>query len=423
MPNKLLAVLGSAKTLAAPTKLQEQELEKTLKEVIKKLQSSIKRAKLQAKLILGGSVGRGTYLKENNDIDLFLAFNYQRYKNQSLSNLTEILLKKSYPKYIRLHGSRDYFDFKFQSFQFEIIPVLFVKNPINAKNTTDLSPLHVQWIKKQLNKNKKLLDEIRITKLFLKSNRLYGAESYINGFSGHVIEILICYYNSFTRLLKNLVKYKEQTILDPQKHYSSKQQILKQLNKSKTGPLILIDPIDKNRNAAAALSSATLKQAQRIAKKFLSSPNIRYFISKKITNKDIILNKKKRNLIILKSSLSLKEQDRVGTKILKDLQHLCFKLKKEGYLFSSSWAFPEKLVWFYFPKKLYKTKIIPGPPTNLQKFVEEFTSKYKKLKAKIKIKNNRYIAIAKRKYQDPIDFLRELLKQKQFKHLKTIYKN
>ncbi len=421
MQTKLLKVLEQAKALAAPTKPQEEKLQKVVKLVLQKLQKSIKKTKLEAKLILGGSVGRGTYLKENNDIDLFLSFNYKKYQNQNLSNLTEAVLRKSFPKYIRLHGSRDYFDFKFQSFQFEIIPVLSVKKPKLAKNTTDLSPLHVQWVKKQTNKNKKLLGEIRITKLFLKSNRLYGAESYLNGFSGHVVEILICYYKSFMSLLKNLSKYKEQTILDPQKHYNSKQQLLKQLNKSKSGPLIIIDPIDKNRNAAAALSSATLKQAQIIAKKFLKNPNISYFIPKKITKKIIISKKLNRKLLLLKSSLSLKEQDRAGTKLLKDLQHLCFMLKKEGYLFTSSWAFPEKLIWFYFPKKLYKTKTIFGPPTNLQKFVKEFTSKYKKLKAKIGVKKGKYFAVIKRKYQDPIRFLEDALKQKEFKHFKIIY--
>jgi len=77
--------------------------------------------------------------------------------------------------------------------------------PIKAldlkKNITDISPLHALWIRK--NSNEKVRDEIRKFKYFLKINDLYGAESYIRGFSGYIAEILVIYYKSFNNLIKN----------------------------------------------------------------------------------------------------------------------------------------------------------------------------------------------------------------------------
>src|SRR3989344_9184591 len=143
-----------------------------------------------AKLELGGSYAKDTFLSGNHDIDVFVKFPYLKYKNKDISSvLNEILLIK----HKKVHGSRDYFQIEKKGYSFEFIPVLDIRNPGQAKNITDFSPLHTKWVRKNLRNP----DDARLIKKFCRAQEIYGAESYIKGFSGYVLEILAVYYKDF----------------------------------------------------------------------------------------------------------------------------------------------------------------------------------------------------------------------------------
>ena len=143
---------------------------------LNKVNAELKSNKLNAEAVLGGSLAKDTYLQDT-DVDIFVKFNLA-YKNKDISQLLEKALKKFKP--IKVHGSRDYFHIK----EYELVPVLDCKDSSEIMNVTDVSPLHVNWIKKHI-KNK--ADEIRLVKQFCKANGVYGAESNINGFSGYIL--------------------------------------------------------------------------------------------------------------------------------------------------------------------------------------------------------------------------------------------
>src|SRR3989338_1308861 len=125
------------------------------KEILNKASTIIKGIK-DAKAVLGGSGAKGTWLK-TFDADIFVKFKYSKYKDNDsqLSEILEKFLKKHF-KIIRLHGSRDYFQIKQGNFTFEIVPILEIKKAEEAKNITDVSPLHANFVLK----HKKLIDEI-----------------------------------------------------------------------------------------------------------------------------------------------------------------------------------------------------------------------------------------------------------------------
>lgn len=231
-----------------PSEKEKQRIEVILKSFI----SKFKKIK-DVKFVIGGSYAKNTWLPENVDIDIFVKFNYKKYQNKDISKELKKILSKQDKNIKTIHGSRDYFQIKHKDITLEIVPVLNISKHSQAKNVMDVSPLHIEYVKK--NTNKKLQNQIRILKQFCKANELYGAESYIKGFSGYVLEILIIYYKSFNNLLKAAKRWRSKTIIDPSKFYKSKEELLSLLNKSKTeSPLILIDPVQPNRNAAAALS-------------------------------------------------------------------------------------------------------------------------------------------------------------------------
>ena len=63
---------------------------------------------------------------------------------------------------------------------------------------------------------------------------------------------------------------------------------MKQLNKSKTqSPLIIVDPVQPDRNAAAAVSREKFEIFKKKAREFISKPEVEFFQVKKIDIKEL----------------------------------------------------------------------------------------------------------------------------------------
>ncbi len=346
---------------------------------VKEINQEIKKNNLKAECVKGGSVAKDTFLKGDFDVDLFVKFDY-KYKDENLSDLLEKILTKFNPELV--HGSRDYFQIKHDNLNYELVPVLDVKDPEKALNVTDMSPMHVDWVKKNLKKSQ--ADEIRLSKKFCKSIGVYGAESYISGFSGHVLDILIIYYGSFLDLLEQSQKWTNKTVIDTENHYDTKQDVLFNINQSKIqGPLIVIDPILKTRNAASALSYEKFSLFKKKARSFLKSPDKSYFEEKKIGKTYLKAKYKNQNLFILSIETGEGKTDVVGSKILKAFKHMKSELKKRNFsIKDSGWHWNKKnhvLFWFVLDEtKLSEKMVIEGPPLEMKAACGNFKKKYKK---------------------------------------------
>jgi len=206
---------------------------------------------LGLEIMIGGSVGKGTWLKGTSDVDIYVLYK----DDKNISDKLESKLKQTNLSYIRVQGSRDYFKVFFEDLEFELIPILKIDSPEKARNVTDLSPFHVKYVKSKIKENKFLADEIRLTKAFFKSIGVYGAESYINGFSGYVCEVITIYYKSFMNLVKDAVKWRPKVVIDVENFYPDKSKIFEEINKDKLkSPIIVIDPVYKERNIASAVN-------------------------------------------------------------------------------------------------------------------------------------------------------------------------
>ena len=180
-----------------PSKQEAERLKKASTTFLSIFQGSLG-VDIPAQAFVGGSVAKGTWLSGSCDVDVFVAFEYASYKEKSaqLSDLLEPYLRKAFVgrEIVRLHGSRDYFQIEHEGYNFEVVPILKIARAQDALNITDVSLLHVAWV---LEKGQAITGEIRLAKQFCKAQELYGAESYISGFSGYVLEILVIFYGSF----------------------------------------------------------------------------------------------------------------------------------------------------------------------------------------------------------------------------------
>ena len=375
-----------------PSKIEEFVLNKKSTTFIKKLNKNLN----GAEAIIGGSVAKGTWLKGEHDVDVFVLF----YKDGRLSDILEYALKKSFKNVERIRGSRDYFQIRVYGLNFEIVPVLKIKNAKDAKNITDVSPMHIAWVKKNIGK---LNNDVRLLKRFCKAQCVYGAESYIKGFSGYVTEILIIYYKGFENLVKNAVNWKYGMVLDVEAHKSK-------IEKSKLSPLVIIDPVDNKRNACAALSEEKFKRFISACKGYLTNPGKNFFEVKEINIKDL-----KDKDIILRVFPLEGRKDVIGAKILKCLEIIKNKLKEEGYVVvESDWYWnKEALFWF----KVKSIELPPykkhyGPPVHMKDNVNDFKLKWKGYN--ILEEGKIYVNIPRENIKLS-DFMKKLIKNEDFK--------
>jgi tRNA nucleotidyltransferase (CCA-adding enzyme) len=360
--------------------LNKEELDeiktKTIK-LLSVLKENIKKLKIKADVFVGGSFAKGTLIKEKGyDVDIFVRF----YDEKNIDKLEKIIKKLKYEK---IHGSRDYFRINNGEIRFEIIPVLKISNPKQAKNVTDLSYFHVNYVKKKI--NYRIAREIAITKAFFKASGVYGAESYIRGISGYGVECLLIYYKTFEKLARTLTSSREdeKIIIDIEKIYKNKQDLIIDMNESKSsGPIILVDPTYKERNVLAALSKETFLKLKEDLIKFLKKPSKDYFISKEIDINKLKEEAKRKNCEFLTINLTTDRQegDIAGTKLKKFSEFLINETEKYFKITRKDFVYDEgQEGQLYLIVKPNKEFIKVGPPTSMKSECSAFKSQNDKV--------------------------------------------
>jgi len=383
MSKKQELVLQKVLEEVLPTKQETEFMQGKLSNFVSKITGRIKKLDIKAELFIGGSFAKNTVVKKDvYDVDMFLRFD-SKHEEKDLTKLTKRILFWT-RKVSRVHGSRDYFRVKVTpNFFFEIIPVRKIKNPKEAENITDLSYSHVNYINKKV-KSKKLLNDMALAKAFCHATKTYGAESYVNGFSGYALELLIYHYGGFQKMLKELSKeHKQKRIIDIEKLYKKKQDIMMDLNGAKlSSPIILIDPTFKQRNATAALSDETFEKFQKAARSFLKNPSQGMFKIKP-TNLEKIKEeaiKDKNEFILIKTKTKKQAGDIAGTKLLKFHKHLNYELEKFFEIKETGFNYSlEENGNSYFVLKKRKEIIFNGPETYDDKNIELFKKEHEKV--------------------------------------------
>ncbi len=370
-------------------KLSEHEkssLNKLTNLVIATLEHKIKKKKIDASVFLGGSLAKDTIMKKPSyDIDIFIRFN-KKYSEEQIKKYMKSVFRffripKIRTKTSKIHGSRDYYKLILRPFKritFEIIPTIKIQKPEQARNITDLSYFHVQYFNKK--KTKKVLDEILLAKAFCYAQKCYGAESYVKGFSGYALELLILHYKTFRKFLTQLSKVKDKEIIDIAKHYKPKTKITQELSPAKLhSPIILIDPTYKERNAASALSPQTFHHFQKSAKEFLKKPSCEFFEYKKVNTSYLkqIAREYQGIFAVFEIKTNKQPGDIAGTKLLKFSKLLSNEIEKVYEIIKHEFEYDNhKRAKIYYILKRKKERIRVGPSIHMPKAVHNFKQKH-----------------------------------------------
>ncbi len=248
---------------------EEHEKEKKIIEKIKK-----KLEKKGVKPILVGSLAKKTDLKADKDIDIFIMFHKdvsrEELKDKGLK-IGKELFNELKAKYEIDYAEHPYVKGFYKGYNVDIVPCYEVKK---LKSAVDRTPYHTRYVKRKIRENKNFGNEIRLLKQFMKGIGVYGAEAKVQGFSGYLTELLVINYGSFENTLKAATEWKFNQILDLENLWADKEPLK---HFFPDASLIVIDPTDENRNAAAAVSRQRLAEFIVSADEFLKSPNREFF--------------------------------------------------------------------------------------------------------------------------------------------------
>ena len=381
-----------------PSNIVQKSKKEIADRVYKLVEKEIQKYSEVIELEFGGSYAKDTWLSKNADIDIFIKFkkNVSEEKLENISKEIGFESLKKYSPYVR-YSQHPYVEAKIKDTKINIVPCYDVKIG-EWKSAADRSPFHTKFMKKSL--TLKMKNEVRILKTFLKSNKIYGAEIAKQGFSGYISEVLILEFGSFENLIKSISKIKEN-------------QIIGKTSKSFDTSIIVIDPIDSNRNLAAAISNENIGKFILICRALKQKPSLEFFKTKKLK----ISNKFWNNLLVVKFEFKTRSPDIIWGQIKRATSTLSTQLELGGFtvLRSKSHTDQQKeayLIFFLESPKIAEIYQKKGPEFFREDSTHSFISKNLKDAELVWVGNNRkVISLEKRKHTDAANFMKEFLKK------------
>lgn len=313
---------------SSPSKLNEKKLEKISREIENEIMNFKDHRILE--VIVGGSFAKGTWLENDTDIDFFVMIEstVERKEFEEIGKSVGFHALRKYKPYLR-YSEHPYVegivDGIGDGIRINIVPCYKVEKN-KWKSAADRSPFHTIFMQSSLNDY--LKGQVRVLKKFLKSIGIYGSQISVSGFSGYVTEVLVLKYGSFRDVLQTFADLKSNYIIS-----------IESLNEKAIGkfdsPIIIIDPIDSNRNLGAAISSECLAKFVLASRLFLKEPSIEFFKRPRKSSSKII-NSIKSNLLIIEFKIQKRSPDilwgqlkRKLTSISRQLENARFKVIKK----------------------------------------------------------------------------------------------
>ncbi|HLE05844.1 MAG TPA: nucleotidyltransferase domain-containing protein [Candidatus Nanoarchaeia archaeon] len=341
-----------------PSKLERDKSSLVASNVSMLLADSIKKLGVNAVVSVCGSYAKGTFLRGSYDIDFFIRFN-----TESDTVLLKDVVLGVFPMAATVKGSRDYFKVFFNGFNLEFIPVLLIDKPMLAVNSMDASFFHVDYVNSHI--NDALRNEVLLLKQFCRSCGVYGAESYIKGFSGYIVELLIIHFKGFINLLKFLDSNPVDFFIDDEHFFDSPAKAFGALKiDSSLTPVVIVDPMMPTRNAAAGLSRDSFNRFLLHARLFLRSPSKSFFALKPVSLESFtaLSNERGHSLYTHKFTVA-GNPDVFFSKLLKSLGKIADVLNREGFIVFDYGFIPDGTVFFELERDVLPvTKRVLGPP-------------------------------------------------------------
>jgi len=338
-----------------------------------------------------GSSARGTHLRGDKDLDLFVMYEKEMGENELEEEGLRIgkAVFRGH-KWEKAYSQHPYIRGVIKGFDVEIVPGYIVKRGNEIKSAVDRTPFHNKLLLEKFSAKDK--NEARLLKQFMKGIGAYGADLKNEALPGYGVELLVLKYGGFLDAVKGIAKWGEREVIT-----------FKKLERDPANdfftPLIIIDPVDENRNVASALSFANYEKMKLAARKFLEEPSEKFFFGVKVEawpQSKVIEELKKREFLAIKADFPKRIlPDLVWGQLRRYLRKAATQLEEKDFAVrrANVWSDENKVFFMYELKELNlpRAKIIRGPMANDKENVKRFLEKKRKLLKKPRTEEGRIV--------------------------------
>jgi tRNA nucleotidyltransferase (CCA-adding enzyme) len=402
-----------------PGHQRKARIHKLADELKKKVEAVAKKEGLAVEVSIEGSVAKGTWLSEKPDIDLFMRIPTCT-PREALGSVCLRIAKAATQKHEQTErfAEHPYLECEINDVRVNIVPCYKVEKG-NWLSSTDRTPFHTHFMKPLL--NERLCGEVRLLKKFMEGIGVYGAEIRTGGFSGYLCELLALYFGSFAEVLRSAANWESREVIDCKGYYKGSEEQVREIFKNS---LIVVDPVDRERNVAAAVREEKLWEFVAAARAFLESPDSIFFYPKEI---EVLDTKEIARILVVRGSAFVflifgkvrAVPDILWGQLYKSQRSLRSLLQRFNFrvIRCSAWSDEEDLNLFVFEldnRLLSPTKKHLGPPVDRKSESEKFLDKHLEAERTVsgpRVEDNRWVVEIERECTDAVELLREKLRE------------
>lgn len=399
-----------------PSESERRILSNIIRKVMGRAERYLVKHNLDVDVKVEGSVAKDTWLSGDRDLDIFLRFPKSIGKNGLIKFGLEMAKFIAGENYVECYAEHPYIEAEIEGFKVDLVPCFKVDSPSEIASSVDRTPFHTEYVNLRLNGH--LKNEVRLLKKFMKGIGVYGAEIKIRGFSGYLCELLTIFYKSFIDVLKGSLKWHPfSTIIDIEGYYAGfEDEALKMFN----SPLIVVDPVDRKRNVAAALSLNNMCKFMSAAHIFLKNPSLEFFFPKPVqplSRSEILeqIHERGSEFMFILTGCPKIHPDILWGQLYKSLEGIENLLRSFDFniINSTVWSNEKDLVIFILELERLNLPTVKrhiGPPVYNLDDSERFLRKYlysSKVLSGPSVENDRWVVYVKRKHTSAIKLIRD----------------
>jgi len=378
---KLEHVCGNVLRRIRPKRLERERIVELAERMKLKVSDAVSESGLDAEVRIDGSVAKDTWLSGEADIDIFMRVPPTLTRDELETTCLRVARKalKGY-RIIERYAEHPYVETWVEGTRVNVVPCYRVEKG-KWKSATDRTPFHTEYMKSHLDKD--LRDETRLLKKFMKGIGVYGAEIKVSGFSGMLCETLSLFYGTFRNTVTQASDWRRSETIDVERYYEGRREEIEQLFDN---PLVVIDPVDRGRNAAAAVSSRRMWEFVAASRAFIQKPSLRLFyptVPKPFSVKQLTSTLARRGSVLLLIQMGKVDAvvDILWSQLYKTERSLRNLLQENDFEVSksASWSDEEKcniILFELIGATLSKSKKHLGPPVSRREESEKFLKKH-----------------------------------------------
>lgn len=272
-------VLQSVTQRVVPAKREREKMDRLSAKLVAEVDAILRAANVTATVSLQGSYARDTWISGETDLDIFARLPISIERREWIERVLPALQRRlARFKPIERYAEHPFLEFHLDGTRVNVVLCYDVRKG-EWKSATDRTPYHTEFMKANLTEELRL--QARLLKKFSKGIGAYGAEIKIGGFSGMLIDTLALYYRSFVETLKSASSWTHGTLLEIGKPMST----LAENGRGQPVDLLVKDPVDPDRNLAAALRPDKLWKFVAAGRWFMENPTLHYFFPPKVPRK------------------------------------------------------------------------------------------------------------------------------------------